>query len=333
MTAAARRGTTVVSERAVRKIAERAAVEAAPVGARPVRDGAKGSATVRGRRADVALEVSLPCQESLSDTVRQMQSHVSDRTRELTGLHVDAPRVGVTALLPPRPGWHAPAPAEPPPAGRTPLRWWSSRRLPTGLLTLIGAVLCGALALDLVLVHLADRPAALWRTETVHWLTGHGSADPFVRAGAGVLAALGILMIFLAVTPGRRRLLTVSSADRRVRAAVDRASVALLVRDAVGDVPGIGPVRVRVGRRRATVRALLSFGDRKTARDGVREATRGVLDSCDLRRPPRPRIRVRPDVSWEPAPAAPPAHTPAGPRKALVRDPDARVDGGGADAS
>ncbi|MYT69080.1 MULTISPECIES: DUF6286 domain-containing protein [unclassified Streptomyces] len=301
MTAAAGRGTTVVSERAVRKIAERAAVEAAPTGIRPAKDTARGTATVRGRRADVALEVALPCQASLSDTVRRLQSHVSDRTRELTGLHVDAPRVGVTALLPARPGWSAPVSDTPVPAGRMPLRWWSPRRLPAGLLTLVLTVLCGALALDLVLVHLAHRPAAPWRTESVHWLTGHGSADPAVRVVAGLLAVLGLGMVVLALAPGRRGLLTVSSSDPRVRAAVDRAAVALLVRDAVGDVPGIGPVRVRVGRRRATVRARLAFGPRDTARDGVREAARGVLDSCALRRPLKLRVRVRPDDSWEPA--------------------------------
>ncbi|MER5949455.1 DUF6286 domain-containing Asp23/Gls24 family envelope stress response protein [Streptomyces sp. NPDC001904] len=301
MTTAAGRGTTVVSERAVRKIAERAAVEAVPAGARRGEDTAKGSATVRGRRADVALEVALPCQASLSDTVRRVQSHVADRTRELTGLHVDAPRVGVTALLPARPGWSAPLPDAQLSGGRTPLRWWSPRRLPTGLCTLALTALCGALALDLVLVHLAHRPAAPWRTESVHWLTGHGSADPAVRMGAVLLAVLGIGMIFLALAPGRRGLLTVSSSDPRVRAAVDRAAVALLVRDAVSDVPGIGPVRVRVRRRRAAVRARLAFGPRDTARDAVREAARAVLDGCDLRRPLKLRVRVRPDESWEPA--------------------------------
>ncbi|MFE6888434.1 DUF6286 domain-containing protein [Streptomyces sp. NPDC057694] len=308
MTAAAQRGTTVVSERAVRKIAERAAVEAAPAGARPVKGTAKGSATVRGRRADVALDVALPCQASLSEAVRHMQSHVSARTGELTGLRVDTPRVGVTTLLPARPGWNAQGADAPPSAERTPLRWWSPRRLPTGLLTLAGTAVCGALALDLILVHLAHRPAALWRTESLHWLTGHGSADPAVRAGAGLLAVLGVLMIFFALAPGRRRLLTVSSSDPRVRAAVDRAALALLVRDAVGDVPGIGPVRVRVGRRRAAVRARLAFGDRETARGSAQEAARGVLDSCGLRRPLKLRVRVRPDDSWEPAgPPRPPA--------------------------
>ncbi|MEU6840433.1 DUF6286 domain-containing protein [Streptomyces sp. NPDC046716] len=326
MTAPARRGTTVVSERAVRKIAERAAVEAAPTGSRPAKDTAKGSATVRGRRADVALEVALPCQASLSDTVRRVQSHVSDRTRELTGLHVGTPRVGVTALLPAGPEWSAPVPETAVPAGRTPLRWWSPRRLPTGLLTLAGTALCGALALDLVLVHLAHRPAALWRTESVHWLTGHGSADPAVRVGAGLLAVLGALMIFLALSPGRRGLLTVSSSDPRVRAAVDRAAVALLVRDAVAGVPGIGPVRVRVGRRRASVRARLAFGERETARTAVREAARGVLDSCGLRRPLKLRVRVRPDDSWEPTgPSLPQAPDTQAPH---TKAPDAQVEGG-----
>ncbi|MBK3576460.1 Asp23/Gls24 family envelope stress response protein [Streptomyces sp. MBT65] len=102
MTTAAQRGTTTVSDKAVRKIAERAAVEAlADRGATAVRGIAKGSAGVRGLGADVAVDVALPYPAPRAETVRRLQEHVGSRTRQLTGLDVTRPRVGVTALTPP----------------------------------------------------------------------------------------------------------------------------------------------------------------------------------------------------------------------------------------
>lgn len=178
------------------------------------------------------------------------------------------------------------------------MRWWSPRRLPTALLALAAAIACGTLAVDLIRVHVAHLPAASWRTQAVHWLERHGPNAPFVGIAAGALAVLGILMIALAVSPGRRGLLTVASPGAGLRAAMDRTAIALVVRDAVGDVPGISTVRVRVRRRRVVVRAQLAFGDRAIARRDVQAAAHAALDGCSLRRPPRLRVKVRPDSAW-----------------------------------
>ncbi len=87
MTDAAVRGTTTVSEKAVRKIAERAAAEALPGFARP---SARGSASVRGRRAVVSLGVTLPYPAPLASTAERVERHVTDRTGRLTGLRLRA---------------------------------------------------------------------------------------------------------------------------------------------------------------------------------------------------------------------------------------------------
>ncbi|WP_372351066.1 DUF6286 domain-containing Asp23/Gls24 family envelope stress response protein [Streptomyces sp. KL116D] len=302
MTAAGERGTTIVSDRAVRKIARRAAGEAEPI----LAGSAESSATVRGRRADVAVKVALPFPAPLPQTVRRIQAHVTHRTHELTGLHVGPTRVQVNGLLPVQASHtmttptaaHDAVPAHRGTCPRTPMRWWSPRRLPMALLTLTAATACGALAYDMALVHLAHRSPASWRTEVVSRLGRHGPDDAVVGIGAGTLAALGILMVFLAVSPGRRGLLTVVTSTAQVRAVVDRKAVALVVRDAVEDVPGISTARVRAGRRRLLVRAQLAFGERETARRDVAATARRALDGCGLRRPPTLRVRVRPDSTW-----------------------------------
>ncbi|KAA0942181.1 DUF6286 domain-containing Asp23/Gls24 family envelope stress response protein [Streptomyces apricus] len=315
MTAAGLRGALTVSDKAVRKIAERSATEAT---AGPGTGATKGSADVSGRRADVSVDVTLPYPTPLPEAVRSLQQHVTARTHQLTGLDIGTARVGVTALVP------APATAgtvsldkvsedevslddssgagitQPPSAGRTPRRWWSQRRLPTLLLTLAAAMVCGALALDLILVHAAHRPAAAWRTAALDWLSQHGPGDPTVTACAVAVAVLGLLLIVLALAPGHRGLLTVTAPDPRLRAAVDRAAVASLVRDAVGATQGIGPVKVRVRHRRVTVRAGLAFGDRALAHHEVRHAAHRALEGCELRRVPRLRVKVRPEATWDP---------------------------------
>ncbi|MEU9405811.1 DUF6286 domain-containing protein [Streptomyces sp. NPDC048281] len=312
MTAAAERGTTTVSQRAVRRIAERAVTEILP------RQGALratgAAASVRGGRTELSLRMTLPYPAPLADTVRDVRRHVTARTGRLTGLDVASTRVTVTSLAASR------GPASPAPEGdegRTPRRWWSQRRVPVAVLTAMAAVSCGALAFDMVQVHTAHRAAAAWRVRAVDWLSGHGPGDPAV-AGVGALTALlGFWLVLLAVTPGRRHQFTARAPAARVEAAVDRSAVESLMRDPVAGVAGIGTVRVRVRRRRVTVRAGLCFGDRADTRDAVASAARAALTACTLRRVPRLSVTVVPEPVWRPplrpvrkAPHDPAPHRP-----------------------
>ncbi|MFJ8728369.1 DUF6286 domain-containing Asp23/Gls24 family envelope stress response protein [Streptomyces bauhiniae] len=310
MTARERRGTTTVSDRAVRRIAGRAVTEALP--GRAAR-ATGSSAAVRGGRAEIAVDVALPYPAPLTPTVRRVQDHVTARTGELTGLDVRTARVGVTALTPDRMTEPdaAPEPGTAAPGGRVPRRWWAQRRLPLGVLTLLATLTCGALATDLILVHTGHRPAALWRTGALHWLYVHGPGDPPVTAAALGCVLLGVWLIVLAVTPGRRGLLTAHSPAPATRVAVDRGAVAALLRDTAAGTEGVDTVAVRVRRRRATVRAALAFGDRAAVRDQITDAARRTLAECGLRRPLRLRVAVRPLPVWTPPPAEA-APTPLG---------------------
>ncbi len=89
-TPAAERGHDDGGERAVRRIAERAATEALAPGEVEVR---RGSAVVRGRRAEVGVTVALPYPAVLDEAGERVRSHVADRTARLTGLAVPSARV------------------------------------------------------------------------------------------------------------------------------------------------------------------------------------------------------------------------------------------------
>ncbi|MEU5915136.1 DUF6286 domain-containing protein [Streptomyces sp. NPDC047141] len=295
MTEAAERGTTTITDRAVRKIAQRAAGEVLPPS---LAGAARGSARVRGRRAGVTLRVALPYPAPLSETARQVREHVADRTRELTGLDVPPPRLTVSRLATSAP---APAPAPPPGAVRPgPRYWWSARRVPTAVLLLAGTVVAATVTADVLRVRVLHHRPAAWRLRAVDWLSGHGPGDPAVTAGSLVAVALGVWLLVLALTPGLRRQLALGTAASGVRGAVDRKAVAALVQDAVDGVNGLTGVRVRVGRRRVLVRARLAFGERDDALRQAVAAAEGAVERCGLRRPPRCRVVVVPDPTWRP---------------------------------
>jgi uncharacterized alkaline shock family protein YloU len=307
MTAPAERGTTTVSERAVRRIAARAVTEALPGQNQPRAAGAATS--VRGTKAEVSLRLTLPYPTPLADTVRNVQHHVVERTQRLSGLQVSVTGVAVTAFTPPGSVQtsevdEAAEEVTGEAAGlRAPRRRWSQRRVPVALLAWAAAVGCGALAVDLVRTHLAHRAPGAWRSWAVQWLSGHGPGDPAVVAAGGLTALAGLWMVVLALTPGHRRQYTVRGPAPRIDTVIDRSAVAVLVRDAVTGVDGVTAVRARTRRRRVTVRATLAFGDRDAAQAAVTAAARDALAACHLRRGLRLRVTVAGGPLCRPLPA------------------------------
>ncbi|MFI8930821.1 DUF6286 domain-containing protein [Streptomyces sp. NPDC053474] len=302
-TPAASRGTTTVAARAVRRVAQRAATETPlPGGVRA--DG--GSAAVRGANVRVGITVALPYPGGLDASALAVQHHVTARTAELTGLAVPPVSVRVRALDRPERGPEEPggpqgappvtlAEPGPHPAGRRARRPWSPRRLPVALGALAVASGCAVLLYDVVAVHAAGRAPAAWRVRLVAWLSAHGPDGGTVTgiAAAGTIL-LGLWMVVLALTPGRRASLPMTPPDAYTRADLPRGAVAVLVRDSVAALPGVARVRVRVGRRRVRVRAELAFGDRRSAVEAVTRAAEDALAGCGLARPPRLRVRLRP---------------------------------------
>ncbi|WP_167532656.1 DUF6286 domain-containing Asp23/Gls24 family envelope stress response protein [Streptomyces alboniger] len=326
-TPAADRGSTTVSERAVRRIAERAATEALAPGEVHV---GRGSAAVRGRRARVGVAVTLPYPAVLDEAGERVRSYVADRTAGLTGLVVPSTRVRVRELRVrerererERAEGTVALPSEG--ASREGRAWrpWSQRRFPVAVLALLCAALCGLLLYDVVSVHAGDRSPARWRAHLMDWLVTHGP-DRGAWPGAAMAAAvflLGVALLVLAVTPGRRRLLPMARPDAGVRAVLDRRAVASLLRDAVAETPGVTRVRVGVGRRRARVRAGLGFGPPGPARRAVAEAAEETLAACGLAKSLRLSVRVRTEPAWR-APAPPEAKSAIGVAASTRRSAD-----------
>ncbi|MEU4981525.1 DUF6286 domain-containing protein [Streptomyces sp. NPDC021969] len=322
-TAPAERGRTVVADRAVRRIAERAAAET-DLGGRRARV-THGTATVRGRRTEVSVDVRLPYPAALGEAGERVRSRTAERVAELSGLTVRAATVRVQSLSADR----AAPPPSPAHEGGTPRgrarRPWSARRVPAALVALVAAAACAALLYDVLSVHLAGRRPAGPRTGAVDWLATHGPGDTGVVAGGAVAAVLGAWLLCLALTPGLRGVLPMSPVPGQPaqRAVLDRAAAAELVRDAASAVPGVSHVRVRCGRRRVRVRARLSFGDRPATRAALRTTTAATLTTLGLSRRLGSRVALRPAPHWRPPGTEPAAGPPVPAPTAAHRPPPA----------
>lgn len=294
------RGTTTIADRVVRKIAEQAARESATaLGGRV----SKGTASVRGPSADAGVDIVLAYRGSAGDAAQTVQDHVAARTSRLTGLHLPAPRISIRELTTTTRATaavveDAPAVFSP---GRSRRRGWSERRLPVAVLAALALGGCAGLLQDVAAVHLQRRRPAQWRAQLTDWLTHHGPATTPPWAAAA-LAVAGLWMVALALTPGRRGDLAMSAPDTDVRAVISRRSASRLLQAALTRVPGITGARVRVGRRRLTVRAHFTHEDKARARDAVTEVVTAVVREMGLATPPRTRIRMHSPSSRYAAP-------------------------------
>ncbi|WP_432251903.1 DUF6286 domain-containing protein [Streptomyces sp. HNM1019] len=185
------------------------------------------------------------------------------------------------------------------PPGRV-RRFWSERRVPAGIVSLVIAAVSGLLLYDVAAVR-SGRHALGWRD----WLAGELASRPldsaWIMGGAALLAALGVWMVILAMAPGLRGLLPMRApgpepgpeAEGAVRAGIDRTSAGLVLRDRAMEVSGVRSARVDVGRRRIRARALAHFRDLDEVRADLDAALHEGIRQLGLARQPALSVRVR----------------------------------------
>lgn len=197
------------------------------------------------------------------------------------------------------PAGTAPAPAAPvapeqPDAPRV-RRFWSARRNAAALAALVLAAAAGALLYEEIYIRSGHRAHA-WRIRISDELANRHLDDAWVVAGAAVACALGLWLLLIAATPGLRRLLPLAT-DGTVglRAALDRRAAAAMLRRAALETPGVREARVKVGRRRARVRAVVGFGDPSEVKAALAEHLTAERARLGLVRPPMVNVRVGAD--------------------------------------
>ncbi|MBJ6646827.1 DUF6286 domain-containing protein [Streptomyces sp. BSE7-9] len=171
-------------------------------------------------------------------------------------------------------------------------RFWSPRRVPAGLLALVVLVIAGAFLYDIAAVR-AHRPGMSWRHDLARQLDERQLDDVWVLTGAAVVAALGLWLLVLALTPGLRSVLTMRRVHPDVRAGLDRDAAATVLRDRALEVAGVQTVRVAVKRRRTDVRAVSHFRDLDDVREDLTAVLEGAIRGLGLARPSPLTLHVR----------------------------------------
>ncbi|GAB3644682.1 DUF6286 domain-containing protein [Streptomyces sparsus] len=170
-------------------------------------------------------------------------------------------------------------------------RFWSARRIPAAVVSLLVLAATGLLLYDLAAVR-TGREAMAWRRQLAEELAVRRLDDPWVVAGAIVAVLLGGWLLVLAVTPGLRRLLTMRG-EPGTRAALDRGAAAHVLRDRAMDVPGVQSARVKVRRRKARVDVLAHFRELDEVREDLRTVLDEAVDVLGLATRPVLKLRVR----------------------------------------
>jgi uncharacterized protein DUF6286 len=171
-------------------------------------------------------------------------------------------------------------------------RFWSPRRLPAGIVSLLAFAAAGLLLYDLVSVR-AGRSAMAWRHTLADEMAATHVDDPKVLASACVVTLLGAWLIALAVTPGRRGLLPMRREVAGVRAGLERTAAALVLRDRAMRVSGVQSVRVAVGRRKVRARAQAHFRDLHDVRGDLDSALGDGIRQLGLARQPGLSVHVQ----------------------------------------
>ncbi|PHQ48684.1 hypothetical protein BLA24_28675 [Streptomyces cinnamoneus] len=170
-------------------------------------------------------------------------------------------------------------------------RFWSARRVPAAFLAALLLAGAGVLLYDVVAVR-AHHPAMAWRRRLAHELATRPLDDPWVTTGAALAVVLGLWLIVLALTPGRRRVLPMRRDTPDVRAGLDRRAAALVLRDRAMEVPGVQSVRVDVTRRRVRARARSHFRDLDEVRTDVGAVLAAGVRELGLAREPSLSVHV-----------------------------------------
>lgn len=166
---------------------------------------------------------------------------------------------------------------------------------------LLSAVLALALmavglvaAVEIVVAGLGGSP---WLVPHDRWAESARTtrwSDPGLRLAFAGLIAAGLALLALQVARRRPEALSLAAGGRGVVSEVDRRALERWLAERVEGVGGVAHARARIRARSAVVEAASVGRDTDPVEQGVRQMAAGSLESLQLDRTPRLRVKVRP---------------------------------------
>lgn len=190
--------------------------------------------------------------------------------------------------------------ARPDPAGvqrarRMAVRTFRPRRSWAAFLAGAVLVAVAAIAATEVIAALVGSPVRLLPyQQAAAYAEGARWSDPSVRAASAVLAGIGLVLISLALVPGRSRWLPLRTDTPELVVGLSPAALRRALSTAAEEVDGVREARVRVGRRRVTVRVHTDLSDPGALPSQVDTDVRRRLAELD----PLRTVKIRTDVRY-----------------------------------
>ncbi|MFI6507355.1 DUF6286 domain-containing protein [Streptosporangium sp. NPDC050855] len=179
-------------------------------------------------------------------------------------------------------------------ADRAAVRAFRPRRVIPSVITALLMTALGLLVALEVVSALLNRPLRLVPYDRIlPWASSTPWSDPRVMAGAGLTGLLGLLLVLLAIVPGRPTLVPVRTGTRKLLVGVQRRGFARSLARAAEAVPGVDRARVRLLGRTVRVRADAGTRDVTDLGDVVREAVNARIDAFSPVRRHSVRVRLR----------------------------------------
>ncbi len=123
-------------------------------------------------------------------------------------------------------------------------------------------------------------------------LQDHSWQSTLGRTASVVALVAGLLLLLVTLRRGAPSTLPLTGDDPQIDAGLSRRSLQGALRRWAAEIDGVSSARARVGRRRATVRAVTLLRDPGDLEEQVRRQINEHLDGLGLRSAPRLRVRL-----------------------------------------
>jgi hypothetical protein len=125
------------------------------------------------------------------------------------------------------------------------------------------------------------------------WAARTAWRDPWALLSSSVVTLAGLVLLCVALLPGRQRMVPLRTGDPDLVAGLSRRSLAAMLARAALRVDGVRDARAKLRRRRVTVTATTAMRDLPALSERVYDAVTAELDGLSPVRPLRVRARVR----------------------------------------
>jgi hypothetical protein len=176
-------------------------------------------------------------------------------------------------------------------------RVFRPRRMVPAMIVAAVLVVVSALAAAGIIAVLAGRRLDILHADAIgRWLAGLSWSDPVAKVVGAVVVLVGLLLVVIAIVPGRPRVVALNCAEPDVVAGITRRGLRCVAAVAASDVDGVDRVRTKARGRRVRVKVttpLRDSADAGAVAGRTRQAVEKALDDLDLARPVRVAVRLR----------------------------------------